>query len=162
MKKMSVSLNLIADVEKHVAQKTAQAIEAALGALLPDVKTNVVLTICGNAYIRTLNAKYRNKDTATDVLSFPLVLSGGPGRVNPLPTDIDPETCELVLGDIIISIERAKEQAGEFGHTLEREMCYLAVHAALHLTGYDHMTESDKLLMRKKEEEILGGLGIAR
>jgi probable rRNA maturation factor len=159
---MSVSLNLISDVQKHVAGKTAEAVEAAFDALLPGVKTNVALTVCNNAYIRKLNAKYRDKDTATDVLSFPLLLSDGPGRVSHLPTDIDPQTGELVLGDIIISIERAREQAEQFGHSLEREMCYLAVHAALHLVGYDHITEADKLQMRKKEEEILTELGLAR
>lgn len=159
---MSVSLNLMADVKKHAADKAAEAVGAALNALLPGVKTNAALTVCGNEYIKTLNAKYRNKDAATDVLSFPLLLSDAPEKVNYLPTDFDPETGELMLGDIIISIERAKEQAEEFGHSLEREMCYLAVHSALHLVGYDHMTEPDRRQMRKKEEEILEKLGIIR
>lgn len=162
MKKMSVSLNFITQVEEDVMEKAVQTIEESVKVLLPDVKTNVALTICDDEYIKELNQQYRNKNTATDVLSFPLLSADAPGKVSYAPTDIDPDTQELMLGDIVISLEKAIVQAEEYGHSLERELCYLSVHSVLHLVGYDHMTEADKKLMRAKEEEILKYLGIKR
>jgi len=162
VKKMSVSLNLITQVEEDVMEKAVQTIEESLKMLLPDVKTNVALTICDDEYIKELNQQYRGKNSATDVLSFPLLSADAPGKVSYAPTDIDPDTQELMLGDIIISLEKAKAQAEEYGHSIVRELCYLVVHSVLHLVGYDHMTEVDKKLMRAKEEEILRGLGIER
>lgn len=159
---MSVSLNFITQVEEDVMEKAVQTIEESVKVLLPDVKTNVALTICDDEYIKELNQQYRNKNTATDVLSFPLLSADAPGKVSYAPTDIDPDTQELMLGDIVISLEKAIVQAEEYGHSLERELCYLSVHSVLHLVGYDHMTEADKKLMRAKEEEILKYLGIKR
>lgn len=95
-----------------------------------------------NDQIQKLNKKYRNKDEATDVLSFP----------------IDNE----ILGDIIISTQRAVEQAEEYGHSLERELAFLTVHGILHLFGYDHHGAKEKKEMRQKEERVLTQLGISR
>ncbi len=159
---MSVSLSLIVPVKKSVTDKPIEVIEKSVKMLLPDIQTNIGLTICDNDYIETLNAKYREKHSATDVLSFPLLVSGSPGRVSYSTLDMDPETNELLLGDIIISIEMAKYQAQDYGHSLERELCYLSVHSVLHIFGYDHMCEADKKIMREKEEEILNSLGIGR
>ncbi|WP_177564654.1 rRNA maturation RNase YbeY [Phascolarctobacterium sp.] len=113
------------------------------------VQTEVDITIVDDAEIHTLNRDYRNVDRSTDVLSFALdeeseeepELVGGPE--------------EHLLGDIIISAETAARQAEEFGHGLEREIVYLAVHGLLHLLGYDHMNDADKAVMRAKEEEAL-------
>ena len=159
---MSVNLNLMVPVKKHVVESPVQAIEASLKELLPGVDTNVVFTLCDNEYIKMLNFKYRKKDSETDVLSFPLLMSDIPGKVSYTPLDMDPDTQELILGDIIISIEKAKQQAEEYGHSLERELSYLAVHSVLHLIGYDHMTDADKKKMRAKEEEIMKMLGLER
>ena len=108
----------------------------------------VDITIVTDEEIHVLNRDYRNVDRATDVLSFALDEDGGePELVG------GPEV--HLLGDIIISAETAMRQAEEFGHGLEREIVYLAVHGLLHLLGYDHMQEEDKVVMRAKEEESL-------
>ena len=111
-------------------------------------KEEVDITIVTDEEIHALNRDYRNVDRATDVLSFALDEDGGePELVG------GPEV--HLLGDIIISAETAARQAEEFGHGLEREIVYLAVHGLLHLLGYDHMQEEDKAIMRAKEEEAL-------
>lgn len=111
--------------------------------------TEVDITIVDDAEIHTLNRDYRNVDRPTDVLSF--ALDEGEEE-EPMLLD-GPE--EHLLGDIIISAETAQRQGEEFGHGLEREIVYLAVHGLLHLLGYDHMTDEDKKVMRAKEEEAL-------
>lgn len=114
-----------------------------------DDMTEVDITIVDDEEIHTLNREYRNVDRPTDVLSFAL----DEGEEDE-PELIDgPE--EHLLGDIIISAETAQRQGEEFGHGLEREIVYLAVHGLLHLLGYDHMTDEDKKIMRSKEEEAL-------
>ena len=114
-----------------------------------DDMTEVDITIVDDEEIHTLNRGYRNVDRPTDVLSFAL----DEGEEDE-PELIDgPE--EHLLGDIIISAETAQRQGEEFGHGLEREIVYLAVHGLLHLLGYDHMTDEDKKIMRAKEEEAL-------
>ena len=111
-----------------------------------DDMTEVDITIVDDEEIHTLNREYRNVDRPTDVLSFAL----DEGEEDE-PELIDgPE--EHLLGDIIISVETAQRQGEEFGHGLEREIVYLAVHGLLHLLGYDHMTDEDKKIMRAKEE----------
>ena len=108
----------------------------------------VSVTFCDNAYIKKLNKKYRNKDKATDVLSFPIYDNG----------DFDPAECisGAVLGDIVISLERAKEQACELGHSFIREVAFLTVHSTLHLLGYDHerSKEEDELQCRLQKEIV--------
>ena len=116
--------------------------------MLRGEQEEVDITIVTDEEIHTLNRDYRNVDRATDVLSFALDEDGGePELVG------GPEV--HLLGDIIISAETAARQAEEFGHGLEREIVYLAVHGLLHLLGYDHMQEEDKAIMRAKEEEAL-------
>lgn len=115
----------------------------------------VSVSFVDNEQIRELNAEYRNKDAATDVLSFPL----GEDDVY----DLDEETGACELGDIVISVERAMEQAQEYGHSLEREIGWLTVHSMLHLLGYDHETgEEDARDMRRREETVLQSLGLTR
>ncbi|WP_285718883.1 rRNA maturation RNase YbeY [Pelosinus sp. IPA-1] len=116
--------------------------------------TEVSLVLADDEYIRVLNRQYRDKDCSTDVLSFAL----NEGE-EPLMID-GPE--EVLLGDIIISLETATRQAEEYGHSLERELAYLTVHGILHLLGYDHMSEEDKKEMRQEEEYVLSFLGITR
>lgn len=102
--------------------------------------------------IRRLNSMYRNVDSHTDVLSFPLVEDFD---------EIDDEE-EYMLGDVVICREQAREQAREYGHSEEREIVYLFVHSVLHLLGYDHMDEDEKHEMRVREEEVMRELGLER
>lgn len=115
----------------------------------------ISITITDNEQIRQFNREYRNIDSATDVLSFPLWNQGEEPFINP-------ENNCIMLGDIIVSLERAKEQANEYGHSLKRECAYLCVHAVMHLLGYDHIEEEDKKIMRAREEEILTKLKLTR
>ena len=114
--------------------------------------------------IRQINSDNRHIDAVTDVLSFPM-LDGIRGKVikkKDFPYDYDEEEKAIFLGSIVICEERAKAQAAEYGHTLQRELSYLFVHGLLHLFGYDHMTDEDKKQMREKEEQALACLGITR
>lgn len=116
------------------------------------------------AEIQTLNLETRGVDAVTDVLSFP-TLSGIRGKTvqeREFPLDIDPDTGAVDLGCIAICAERAAEQSREYGHSLKREIHYLALHGFLHLLGYDHMTEEEREEMRKIEESVLSDLSITR
>lgn len=115
----------------------------------------VSLTTVSNEEIRKLNFLHRGKDSVTDVLSFPLGENG--------EFDVDPETNRIILGDIVISAERAAEQAKEYGHSFEREMCFLATHSMFHLLGYDHeVSEEEEKIMFDKQKRVLDKLGINR
>ncbi len=124
------------------------------------------LTVTDDEEIRRLNNEFRGIDKATDVLSFPMLEFEVPGRFDIDGNDhagyFDPETDELVLGSIVISLERAAAQAREFGHSLKREMAFLIVHSMLHLQGFDHIEEEDRIVMEKAQEEILDDLKITR
>ena len=115
----------------------------------------VSVTFTDNSGIRELNREYRNKDSATDVLSFPMYAF----------TDDDmPDTDFAVeLGDIVLSLERASQQAEEFGHSYEREVAFLCVHSVLHLLGYDHeLSEEDDADMRERQRNIMEKINILR
>ncbi len=119
----------------------------------------ISVTIVDDKEIRSINKEHRNIDSATDVLSFPMLEFDGDG--NPIAEfDFDGE--EVVLGDIVISMERAVAQAESFGHSLRREIAFLTAHSMLHLLGYDHMEPEEEKVMFKKQEEILSDLGITR
>ena len=113
---------------------------------------NIVLTNPEN--IRKMNREFRNIDKETDVLSFPMFEEEEIQERNTSIKD--------VLGDVVISIDRVKEQAIEYGHSFERELAYMVVHGFYHLMGYDHMEENDKILMRQKEENVLEKLKILK
>lgn len=119
--------------------------------------TEVGITLVDDERIHEINREYRNVDRPTDVISFALD--------DDLEDSDEPELIdgpeEHLLGDIIISVETANRQGEEFGHGLEREIVYLAVHGLLHLLGYDHMVEEDKVIMRAKEEEALRAINLA-
>jgi len=119
------------------------------------------VTLTDNENIKELNLEHRGIDKATDVLSFPIIeyVNGEP-QIQ--PGDIDPDSGRIFLGDIIISVEKAFEQAGNFGHSVERELAFLAVHGALHLLGYDHETETDEKRMFTLQEDILNEMGLIR
>lgn len=143
------------DLEETVLKRLQEGIDAVadLNGLAEEAEVDV--TIVDDEEIHELNRQYRGMDKPTDVLSFALdegeedepELIGGPE--------------EHLYGDIIISAETALRQAEEYGHGLEREMTYLAVHGMFHILGYDHMTEEDKAEMRAKEEEALRAINLA-
>ena len=114
-------------------------------------------------YIRKANKEYRNIDKATDVLSFPMFEKEEvDSLIKRTNKEKKKEEIRDVLGDIIISIEKVKEQAVEYGHSFERELAYMVVHGFYHVMGYDHIEEEDKIEMRKKEEYVLNILNITR
>ena len=128
-----------------------------------EAEVNVVLT--GNEEIHAVNKEFRDIDRHTDVLSFPMIDYDSPSDFDNLEDYMEyfnPETGELILGDIMISLEQAKAQAEEYGHSMEREVAFLTAHSMLHLCGYDHMEEEERLVMEDKQREILEELGITR
>lgn len=120
-----------------------------------DYKLYISVTLTNPENIRRLNKEYRNIDKETDVLSFPMFEKNEIQNLKKLQY-------EEALGDIVISIERVKEQAIEYGHSFERELAYMLVHGFYHLMGEDHIEENDKIQMRSKEEKVLEKLNIIR
>ena len=152
-----------AEVETPAAveEQIRRAVLAALEGEEVDVPCVVEVCVTDDGGIRQTNLDTRGVDRPTDVLSFPM-FELSPGE-KPQADWADPDTDKVLLGDMMISLERANAQAAEFGHSPEREVCYLAVHSVLHLLGYDHLDEGPmKAQMRAREEAILGGLGIQR
>ena len=152
-------MNVILDVDDGIAvddELKQSIIDAAAKVMqmydVPNVEVSITLTDVD--FIHRLNKKYRGIDRPTDVLSFALDesvepdIEGGP--------DVD------AIGDIIISMERAREQAGEYGHSIKRETVFLTVHGMLHLLGYDHMEEQDRLEMEAEQRHVMNELGIPR
>ena len=129
-----------------------------------EVELNLLLT--SNENIRKINNEYRNIDSPTDVLSFPMIEYEKPSDFSKLEDstldNFNPETGELILGDIIISVPKIVEQAEKYGHSTEREFAFLVDHSMLHLFGYDHMEANDAKIMEAKQEEILNKLEIFR
>lgn len=120
-------------------------------------EVNVVLT--DDEGIRQVNKEYRDMDRPTDVLSFPMLEYETPSDFEGVEENFadcfNPETGELMLGDIMISVNKVEEQAKKYGHSMERELAFLTAHSMLHLCGYDHMEEDERLLMEEKQRQIL-------
>ncbi len=124
----------------------------------------VSVTFVDNDRIREINREYRDKDTITDVLSFPMLeFDENHCIIDDYNIgDYNYDADELMLGDIVLSLQKAKEQAETYGHSFEREVGFLTAHSMLHLLGYDHMNESETKVMREKEEFTLEKLGLTR
>ncbi len=157
---------LLFDADVEVPAGTAERLEAVITAALEaegvEVPCEINVLLTDDEGIHTVNRETRGVDRPTDVLSFPM-FELEPGVPPEGEAFLDPETGRCPLGDMCISLERAAAQAEEYGHSLDRELCYLAVHSALHLLGYDHLDEGPmKRQMRAREEAILGKLGITR
>lgn len=118
----------------------------------------ISITFATKDEIRQLNKAYRNVDNHTDVLSFPLIDDFN--QLEDYDEDMNGE--QIMLGDVVICLEKAREQAEEYGHSLQREIVYLFVHSLCHLLGYDHMTDEDKAEMRRLEEEVMSALDLER
>lgn len=129
-----------------------------------EVEVSIILT--NDNEIKLINKEFRGLDKATDVLSFPTIEYGVAGDFSDLEEEdfgcFNPETGELILGDIMISVERAIEQAETYGHSLEREIAFLTAHSMFHLMGYDHMSDEERREMEAKQEKLLEGLEIRR
>ena len=147
---------------KGVCAMLRKAVRTALNHEGVTDKTHVDIMLTDNEHIHAINLEQRNVDRHTDVLSFPmnqLIPEAYDGKL----CERDPATGRVLLGDMVISLEQCRAQAEEFGHSAEREICYLAVHSVLHLLGYDHMDEGEeKKQMRRHEDEIMAKLGLAR
>ena len=142
-----------------------EVIEAALDYEGCPYEATVSLLLTMNNEIQEMNRNFREIDRATDVLSFPMIAYEEAGTFDFLEEDdsaFDPESGELVLGDIVISKERVIAQAEEYGHSIRREYAFLIAHSMLHLMGYDHMEEEERAFMEQKQRDILEQLGITR
>lgn len=124
------------------------------------------LMLVDNETIAKINADYRDIDRATDVLSFPMIAYETPGDFSQIEDatedNFNPDTGELILGDIIISVPKVLEQAEEYGHSIKREYAFLITHSMLHLFGYDHMESEEAAIMEHKQRKILDDLQITR
>ena len=155
------------EVTEELVKELEHTIEFALKEEEVNIPFEISLLFVDNDEIREINNETRNIDKETDVLSFPMldypkdkVFKDVYKNYEFDETYMDGE--ELVLGDIVLSLEKALEQSKEYNHSFKREASYLVVHSVLHLLGYDHMEEDEKKVMRKREEEILEKLNITR
>lgn len=152
-------------VDNNLLDKVAICFDEAVDYLqIPCKDLEVNIAIVGSREIKKLNAEFRNVDKVTDVLSFPFLLEEGKTGDQEIisfltkenfKNDVNPDTGNIVVGDLYICFDKVKKQAREYGTGIEREFTYLALHGLLHLLGFDHMVDEDKVVMRKKEEEIL-------
>ena len=127
-----------------------------------DFDAQISITLTDNDEIQVINSEHRGIDKPTDVLSFPMLEFDEDGQIIDNEFEYD-ENGAIMLGDIVISLERAKEQSEEYGHSLDREIAFLCAHSILHLLGYDHVnSEEEEKIMFTKQEEILNNLGITR
>ncbi len=149
-----------------IQQVTDAVAEAVLRSEGCPYEAQINLVITDNASIREINRQFRGVDRETDVLSFPGVEYKTPSDFSHLEEQaadyFEPESGELLLGDIMISAEKVKEQARRYGHSEKREFAFLVAHSMLHLCGYDHMEEEEAAIMENRQEEILKSLGITR
>ncbi|GFZ30907.1 endoribonuclease YbeY [Clostridium zeae] len=154
-------------VDSEFEKIIEEVILAALKEELVDKACEISVIFVDNDSIKEINKETRDIDRETDVLSFPM-LDYPKGKVYKdayLNYNFDASFFnegDLVLGDVVLSLEKAKEQSEDFNHSFTRECCYLVVHSILHLLGYDHMEEDEKKIMREREESILGKLNITR
>ena len=130
-----------------------------------DFESEISITFTTKAAIMELNEKFRNTNRVTDVLSFPLISFHAPLEYDSYEfsdDDMNPETYEVMLGDIVLCMERLKEQALEYGHSDLREYAFLICHSMLHLLGYDHIQDDERQLMEEREKLIMDKLQIFR
>ena len=154
---------LLDDEAKALMQRCADSAEKTEGVTQP---LYAFIQVVGDDEIQIINREQRNKDASTDVLSFPTVnypagkTAGACEKL--LRREYDPEIGACVIGDIIISMDHVRAQAAEYGHSIQRESGYLITHGLFHLMGYDHMTDTDKPVMRAMEEKALRAIGLTR
>jgi len=170
MENQTVTLEIIneltlpfSDDDAALLLKAANLVFTTCAQTNPDIESmnaEISLILTNDAEIRKINAEYRQIDKATDVLSFPMIDFSEIAQMDDWKLETNPETGNLLLGDIIISLERAKEQALEYGHSYRRELAFLIIHGMLHLLGFDHEETSEEQIMFLLQDEILGKLGM--
>lgn len=158
------------ETENRLPVKDREIIEAVVKEALDsencpyDISLNVLLT--DNEAIQEINKEQRGMDLPTDVLSFPMIEYSSPADFSLVEDCVEdyfhPETGELLLGDIVISVDKVLEQAENYGHSIKRELAFLTAHSMLHLFGYDHMQEEERVIMEQKQRAILERLAIGR
>lgn len=148
-------------VSEEKQNEIAELLQFAADYLKLPKNTEMSVTFMDDAAIRVINRDYRGKDAATDVISFALE-EEGEGEVAIIFNDEEMDELPRELGDIMISVEKAQEQAQEYGHSFDRELGFLAVHGFLHINGYDHMTPEDEKEMFGLQKEILDAYGLER
>jgi len=155
------------EVTDELEKVVKEVVEYTLKEEKVELEYEVSIIFVDNEEIRTINSEFRDIDRETDVLSFPM-LDYPKNKVYKdvyLNFDFDDsyfDEGKLILGDMALSLEKAKEQSIEYGHSFLREVCYLTVHSMLHLLGYDHMEDEEKTIMRVREEEILKAFNLIR
>ncbi len=163
---MTIDISYEAEEKLHIPYRRIieNVVSGVLQAEHCPYEAEVSVTITDGPSIRELNRDYRETDSETDVLSFPLVPFPEPAAYDEACGDdcFDPENGELVLGDIVLNVARIKSQAAEYGHTQTRELAFLVAHSMLHLLGYDHMEEEERAVMEERQRVILDGIGYRR
>ena len=165
---MTIEIEYETEISLEVPEYEAlitQVVEGAMDYEGCPYEAEVHVLLTDNEEIRQINKEYRNLDQPTDVLSFPMISYETPGDFSHVEEDMDcfhPDTGELILGDIVISVEKVAEQAEKYGHSPKRELAFLVAHSMFHLFGYDHMTEQERPVMEKKQDELMEKLQILR
>lgn len=161
-----VEIEIEESIDLDIEQIVADVMSAVLDMEGCPYEAQVNLLITDNDGIWEFNREHRNVDAPTDVLSFPMIPFESEADFSVVEEDetayFEPESGELLLGDIIISWDKVKEQAKKYGHSQKREFAFLTAHSMLHLCGYDHMEADEARIMEEKQENILNGLGITR
>lgn len=155
-----VNLYELNDNERKIATDVVGLAMSKYGLNLSE--TDIDISMVDSKVIRELNRETRNIDLATDILTFPNIDMVLPYDKNNYNNDINPETGNVILGEIIIARDVMTGNAEEYGHSVTREFAYLVTHGMMHLMGYDHINDADKQIMRIKEDEILNELGYTR
>lgn len=166
----TMSLNIVKETEINLDFDYEQVIEHVVNYALDYIKcpyeTELNVTLTDNDGIHGINKEFRHIDSPTDVLSFPMIEYTYPGDFSVVEQNqedyFEPDSGELVLGDIIISLEKVYSQAEEYGHSVKRELAFLVAHSMLHLFGFDHMEEYEREEMEKRQRDILDALKIYR
>lgn len=158
-----MTLEIVGQIDKDYKNALKQAFFGVLEYIGQEDEVYVELTLATPEEIKEVNAQTRGVDRVTDILSFP-ALDGKKGKIvaKDCPFDIDPESGEIVLGELLLCVERAEEQAKEYGHGIIRELAFLVVHGMLHLFGYDHVEKEDEEEMFPLQDIILDKIGITR
>ncbi|MCD7981582.1 MAG: rRNA maturation RNase YbeY [Clostridiales bacterium] len=150
----------------HYRRLAERVIGAALEAERFPYEAEVSLTLTDNPSIQEINREMRGIDAPTDVLSFPMLHWAAPADYSAMDgqweESVNPDTGEVLLGDIVLSVDRVRAQAGEYGHSEKREYAFLITHSMLHLMGYDHMEPEEAAVMEERQRVILDGLDISR
>lgn len=156
MQKIELDISWEIEEDKEIEKKINEVVKTALTVENAVCDVNLSVVITDNENICEINREQRGIDKPTDVLSFPGYEKDEWEKLKVIPDEI------AYIGDIVISKEKIIEQASEYGTGIEREFCYLVAHGMLHLMGYDHMIDEDKVIMRKKEEEVMQKLNLER